>query len=135
VFCACVLRFCCYVGCGAVTVLPVGWRVFAWRLDKDWIDAHAIASDDVFVDLRWAKPAMRARHHLQRLRKEGSIPGLSAAVFVDGRLVWSEAVLVRRCRQASVRAAHHEIPHSIAFKDPHRDGALAATRPGTHPAR
>ena len=80
------------VALAVVGLLFVGWRGFIWYSERteSFSGPHRPICGSSVLGSRYEKAAESARQHIQAMMAERQIPGLSAAVAVNGQILWSE---------------------------------------------
>ncbi len=80
-----------YAAVFTLGLLFIGWRVVIWYAERTTPFAGTpLPTCGTMVSDEYARAAEQARNQIQAMMAERRIPGLSVAVYVAGRLIWSE---------------------------------------------
>jgi CubicO group peptidase (beta-lactamase class C family) len=75
----------------ATCLLFIAWRAVIWFTERTTpFSGTPLPTCGSISDDRYAQAVAKARNQIQAMMAERQIPGLSAAVAVDGKIVWSE---------------------------------------------
>lgn len=106
----------------AIGLLLIGWRTVIWYAEKaPPFSGIPLPRCGSVIAEGYSDAVKRARDQVQAMMAERQIPGLSAAVAVDGRIVWSEGFgyadrdnKIQACPQTRFRIGSVAKPFTVA---------------------